>query len=155
KAETEWQFDFSAGLFFRAVLLQISDDQYILILTTHHIVSDAWSMGILTKEVWTLYNAYANGNPPDREDLPIQYADYATWQREWLQGEALDAQLSYWRKQLDSLPVLSLPTDHPRPAKQSFHGARVPITLPQSLTKAVNELSGHEGVTQFMTLLAA
>jgi amino acid adenylation domain-containing protein len=155
KAEAARQFDLSAGLFLRAVLLQISDDQHILILTTHHIVSDAWSMGILTKEVWTLYNAYANGNPPGREDLPIQYGDYAAWQREWLQGEALEGQLSYWRKQLDSLPVLSLPTDHPRPAKQSFHGARVPITLPQSLTTAVNELSRREGVTQFMTLLAA
>jgi amino acid adenylation domain-containing protein len=155
KAEAEWQFDFSEGLFFRAVLLQISNEQHILILTTHHIVADAWSMGILTKEIWTRYDAYANGKPVSLPELPVQYADYAAWQREWLQGEALEGQFSYWRKQLDSLPVLSLPTDHPRPAKQSFHGARVPITLPQSLTTAVNELSGREGVTQFMTLLAA
>jgi amino acid adenylation domain-containing protein len=155
KAEAERQFDLSAGLFFRAVLLQISDDQHILILTTHHIVSDAWSMGILTKEVWTRYNAYANGNPPDREDLPIQYADYAAWQRQWVQGDVLESQLSYWKEQLKELPILNLPTDYPRPVKQSFRGARQPLSLPESLTIAINELSGREGVTQFMMLLAA
>ena len=89
------------------------------------------------------------------QDLPVQYADYAVWQREWLQGEVLETQLSYWRKQLENLPVLNLPTDRPRPAKQSFRGARQPISLPESLTAAVNELSRREGVTQFMTLLAA
>ena len=155
KTEAEWQFDFSAGLFLRAVLLQISNDQHILILTTHHIVADAWSMGILTRELWTLYDAYANGRPSPLQDLAVQYADYAVWQREWLQAEALEAQLSYWRKQLENLPVLSLPTNHPRPAKQSFRGARQPLSLPESLTAAVNELSRREGVTQFMTLLAA
>jgi amino acid adenylation domain-containing protein len=155
KTEAEWQFDFSAGLFLRAVLLQISNDQHILILTTHHIVADAWSMGILTQELWTLYDAYANGRPSPLQELPIQYADYAFWQREWLQGEVLESQLSYWKEQLKELPILNLPTDHPRPAKQSFRGARKPLLLPESLTKAVNELSGREGVTQFMTLLAA
>jgi amino acid adenylation domain-containing protein len=155
RAEAEWQFDFSAGLFLRAVLLQISHDQHILVLTTHHTVSDAWSMGIFTWELWTLYETFANGRPSPMQDLPIQYADYAVWQREWLQGEVLETQLSYWRKQLENLPPLSLPTGHPRPAKQSFQGARVPITLPQSVTTAVNELSRREGVTQFMTLLAA
>ena len=156
KAEAERQFDFSAGLFLRAVLLQISNDQHILILTTHHIVADAWSMGILTQELWTLYDAYANGRPsPLQEELPIQYADYAFWQREWLQGDVLESQLSYWKEQLKELPVLNLPTDHPRPVKQSFRGARQPLSLPEALTKAVNELSRREGVTQFMTLLAA
>jgi amino acid adenylation domain-containing protein len=155
KAEAEWQFDFSAGLFVRAVLLQLSDDEHILILTTHHIVADAWSMGILTREVWTLYDAYAKGNPLDREDLPIQYADYAAWQRQWLQGDVLESQLSYWKEQLKELSILNCPTDYPRPVKQSFRGARQSLSLPESLTKAVNELSGREGVTQFMTLLAA
>ena len=155
RAEGERRLDFSAGLFLRAVLLQISGDQHILVLTTHHIVSDAWSMGILTRDLWTLYEAFAKGRPSPLEDRPIQYADYAVWQREWLQGEVLEAQLSYWRKQLENLPVLNLPTDHARPAKQSFRGARQPITLPQSLTTAVNELSRREGVTQFMTLLTA
>jgi amino acid adenylation domain-containing protein len=142
-------------LFFRAVLLQISNEQHVLILTTHHIVSDAWSIGILTKEIWTLYDAHANGSPSRRKDVPIQYADYAAWQREWLQGDVLESQLSYWKEQLKELPILNLPTDHPRPAKQSFRGARQPITLSESLTAAVNELSRREGVTQFMTLLAA
>jgi amino acid adenylation domain-containing protein len=155
KVEAERRFDFSAGLFLRAVLLQISNDEHILILTTHHIVADAWSMGILTRELWTLYDAYANRRPSPLQDPPVRYADYAVWQREWLQKEALEAQLSYWRKQLVNLPVLSLPTNHPRPEKQSFRGARQPLSLPESLTKAVNELSGREGATQFMTLLAA
>jgi amino acid adenylation domain-containing protein len=154
-AEGERQFDFSVGVFLRAVLLQIRNDEHILILTTHHIVSDAWSMGILTKEVWTLYDAYANGKPSPLQELPVQYADYAFWQREWLQGKALESQLSYWREQLKDLPILNLPTDHPRPVKQSFRGARQSLSLSESLTKAVNELSGREGVTQFMTLLAA
>jgi amino acid adenylation domain-containing protein len=154
RSEGERQFDLSAGLFFRAVLLKISDDQHILILTTHHIVSDAWSMGILTKEVWTLYDAYANGRPSPLQELPVQYTDYAVWQHEWLQGDVVESQLSYWKEQLRELPILDLPTDHPRPAKQSFRGARQPIALPESLTKAVNELSEREGVTQFMTLLA-
>jgi amino acid adenylation domain-containing protein len=155
RSEGERQLDFSAGLFLRALLLQISDDQHILVLTTHHIVSDAWSMGILTRELWTLYEAFAKGRPSPLEDLPIQYVDYAVWQREWLQGEVLETQLSYWRKQLENVSLLNLPTDHARPAKQSFRGARQPISLPESLTKAVNELSRREGVTQFMTLLAA
>ena len=155
KAERERQFDFSAGLFLRAVLLEMSDNQHILILTTHHIVSDAWSMGILTRELWTQYQSRANGKPLSLQELPVQYADYAVWQRERLQEEVLNDQLSYWRKQLENLPVLSLPTDHPRPAKQSFHGARQPISLTDSLTVAVNELSRHAGVTQFMILLAA
>jgi amino acid adenylation domain-containing protein len=155
RSEGERQLDFSAGLFLRALLLQISDDQHILVLTTHHIVSDAWSMGILTRELWAHYQARANGKPLSLQELPVQYADYAVWQREWLQGDVLEAQLSYWRKQLENIPMLNLPTDHPRPAKQSFRGARQPISLPQSLTTAVNELSRHEGVTQFMTLLAA
>jgi amino acid adenylation domain-containing protein len=155
KAEAQRPFEFSAGLFLRVVLLQTSDEQHILVLTTHHIVSDAWSMGILTKEIWILYDAYANGRPVSLAELPVQYADYAAWQREWLQGDVLESQLSYWKERLNELLVLNLPTDHPRPAKQSFRGARQPITLSESLTAAVNELSRREGVTQFMTLLAA
>jgi hypothetical protein len=154
RSEGEWQFDFSAGLFLRAVLLQISNDQHILILTTHHIMADAWSMGILTRELWTLYDALASERPSPLQELAVQYADYAAWQREWLQGDVLKSQLSYWKEQLKELPVLNLPTDHPRPVKQSFRGARQPLSLPQSLTIAVNELSRREGITQFMTLLA-
>ena len=153
--EARRPFDLVGGPLLRATLLHPHDDDHILILTTHHIVADAWSMGILTRELWTLYDAIANGRPYPLQDLAVQYADYAVWQRGWLQGEVIDAQLSYWRKKLDDLPVLNLPTDHARPAKQSFGGARQPVSLPESLTAAVNELSRREGVTQFMTLLAA
>jgi amino acid adenylation domain-containing protein len=153
--EADRPFDLCAGPLLRATLLRLRDDDHILILTTHHIVSDAWSMGIFTRELWTLYGAYANGRLSSLKELPVQYADYAVWQREWLQGEVLESQLSYWRKQLENLPVLNLPTDRPRPAQQSYLGARQPITLSESLTIAVNELSKREGVTQFMTLLAA
>ena len=154
KAEAERQFDVSAGLFLRAVLLQVSNDHHILILTTHHIVADAWSMGILTRELWTLYDALANKRTSPLQELAVQYADYAVWQREWLKGDVLESQLSYWKEQLKELPILNLPTDHPRTVKQSFRGARQPLSLPESLTTAVNELSRREGVTQFMTLLA-
>ena len=112
-------------------------------------------MGILTQELWTLYDAYDNRRSSPLRELPVQYADYAVWQREWLQGDVLESQLSYWKEQLRGIPVLNLPTDHPRPVKQSFRGARQPLSLPESLTAAVNELSRREGVTQFMTLLAA
>jgi amino acid adenylation domain-containing protein len=155
KAEGERQFDFSAGLFLRVVLLRVGDDEHILILTTHHIVSDAWSMGILTRELWDLYEAYTNRRRSPFGELPIQYADFAISQRDWLQGEVLESQLSYWKKQLDDIPVLNLPTNRPRPLRQSFHGDRYPITLPQPLTASINELSYGQGVTPFMTLLAA
>src|SRR5206468_11024347 len=97
---------------------------------------------------------YATGKPSPLRDLPVQYADYAIWQREWLQGDVLESQLSHWKKQLEDMPILNLPTDRPRPVLQSFRGARQPITLSESLTAAINELSRREGVTQFMTLLA-
>jgi amino acid adenylation domain-containing protein len=148
-------FDFSSGKFLQAALLRIANDEHTLVLTTHHIVSDAWSMGILTRELWSLYEAYAAGNSPPLRDHRIQYADFAVWQREWLQGEVLDRQVSYWKKRLKDLPKLNLPTDRPRPVRQSFHGARTPISLPEALTAAINELSNQSGVTPFMTLLAA
>jgi amino acid adenylation domain-containing protein len=154
RAEVEQQFDFSAGLLLRALLLRIGDEKHILILTTHHIVSDAWSMGILTWELWTLYDAYSNGRPSPLQDLAVQYADYALWQREWLEGEVLESQLSYWRQQLENLAVLNLPTDHARPAKQSFRGARQSVMLTERLTANLKELSRREGVTLFMVLLA-
>jgi amino acid adenylation domain-containing protein len=155
REEARRPFDLSKGLFLRATLLRRSDDDHVLIITTHHIVSDAWSMGILTRELWILYETYANENPSPFPELPVQYADYAVWQREWLQGAVLESQLAYWKKQLENIPIVNLPMDRPRPAKQSFRGAREPIALSESLTAAINELSRREAVTQFMTLLAA
>jgi amino acid adenylation domain-containing protein len=155
-AEAQRPFDLSEGLFLRCNLLRVRDEEQVLILTTHHIVSDAWSMGILFRELWTLYETFSNGKPSPFERLPVQYSDYAVWQRKWLQGEVLESQLSYWKHLLDSSPpMLNLPTDRPRPARQSFCGASMPVALSESLTEAINELSRREGVTQYMTLLAA
>ncbi|HET7392570.1 MAG TPA: condensation domain-containing protein, partial [Candidatus Binatia bacterium] len=151
----EKPFDFAAGKFLRAELLRLADDEQILILAAHHIVSDAWSMGILTRELWSLYEAYAAGKSFRLEELPVQYADFAVWQREYLQGHVLEAQLAYWKKQLSSLPNVNLPTDRLRPPQQSFRGARLSITLQEALTAAINNLSNECGVTPFMTLLAA
>ena len=111
-------------------------------------------MGILSRELWSLYRAYTEGEPSELEEPPIQYADFAVWQRQWLQGDALDSQIAYWKKHLADLPTLSLPTDRSRAPRPSYRGARVPITFPASLSAAINALSNECGVTPFMTLLA-
>jgi amino acid adenylation domain-containing protein len=127
-----------------------------LLFTTHHIISDVWSRGVLIREVAVLYQAFAEGGRSPLPDLPVQYADFAHWQRQWLQGEVLDAQLSYWKRRLAGSPsVLELPTDRPRPAVQSYRGADLAMALPEGLSKGVVDLSRREGVTLFMTLLAA
>ncbi|HLL70298.1 MAG TPA: amino acid adenylation domain-containing protein, partial [Pyrinomonadaceae bacterium] len=155
-AEAQLPFDLSRSPLWRATLLRVADDEHVLLLTMHHIISDAWSMGILIREVAALYEAYTRGQRSPLAELPIQYADYAHWQREWLEGERLEAQLSYWREQLaDSPKLLELPTDRPRPAVQRYHGASVPFTLSRELTEALQELGRREGATLFMTLLAA
>src|SRR3989442_1431631 len=121
----------------------------------HHIVSDGWSIGVLIKELSTLYTAYAQEQPSPLGELPIQYADYAVWQREWMQGEVLAEQLEYWREQLGGAPVVELPTDHARPAAQSFRGGKHSVLLSRSVSEQLKELSRREGVTLFMSLLAA
>jgi amino acid adenylation domain-containing protein len=149
-------FDLHYGPLVRAQLLRLAPTEHILIVTFHHIVADGWSGEILLQELNTLYNAYVAGQPPTLPELPVQYADYAVWQREWLQGEVLEKQLGYWRQQLaDAPPLLELPTDHPRPAVQTFKGNRYILELPPSLVEALRALSAREGVTLFMTLLAA
>ena len=154
KADLDCPFDLSTGLLLRSTLLRAGHQEHVLILMTHHAASDAWSMGILTRELWTLYQAYSNGNPSQLEPLPVQYSDYAVWQRDWLQGEVLKAQLSYWKEHLKNLPFLNLPTDRPRKPRQSFHGARLTIALRDELTSALNEMCHRHAVTPFMTLLA-
>src|ERR1043165_1381058 len=149
-------FDLSQGRLLRHTLLRLGAEEHVLLLTMHHIVSDGWSMEILTREVSTLYAAYASGQESPLAELPIQYADYAVWQREWLQGEVLDEQLGYWRKQLADAPaVLELPADRVRRAQQSHRGAHLRLQLSTELTSGLKQLSQHEGVTLFMTLLAA
>ena len=155
QSETGVPFDLAQGPLLRARLLRLAEKEHVLLLTLHHIVSDGWSMGVLMRDLSALYGASCQGEASPLPVLPVQYADYAIWQRERLQGEVLEKQLSYWREQLKDLPILDLPTDRPRPALQSFRGAQLHFELPATLTKGLEELSQRAGVTLFMTLLAA
>ena len=149
-------FDFAEGPPFRVVLLRLTDTAHVLLVTLHHIISDGWSIGVFKRELDALYTAYSAELPSPLPELPIQYADYAVWQREWLQGAALDTQLAYWKEHLTGAPpLLMLPTDHPRPPIQSFRGAIHPFDLPPDLTDKLTVLARQEGVTLFMVLLAA
>ena len=127
----------------------------MLLVTMHHIVSDGWSMGVLVRELGALYEAFALGQPSPLSPLPIQYADYALWQRELLQGARLEAELGYWKRQLAGLGALSLPTDRPRPPQPSFRGGRVGLELGAERTAGLEALSQAQGVTLYMTLLGA
>ena len=147
-------FDLAAGPLFRALLLQQADDDHLLVMTLHHIISDGWSIKVLLRELWTLYDAFRAGASPALEPLPIQYADFAAWQREWLQGERLERQLTYWKTQLENgAASLELPADRPRPPVQSFHGAQEKRVLSAPLSASLRDLSRSQGVTLFMTLL--
>ncbi|TCP59425.1 amino acid adenylation domain-containing protein [Tumebacillus sp. BK434] len=149
-------FDLFKGPLLRGGLIRLSEQEHLLFLNMHHIISDGWSLGVLVQEIGALYTAFAAGLPSPLPELPIQYGDFADWQNEWLQGEVLDEQLSYWRRQLDGeLPVLQLPTDRPRPPVQTFNGSSHAFQLSQELTVKLNELSRREGTTLFITLLAA
>ncbi|HEX6292480.1 MAG TPA: amino acid adenylation domain-containing protein [Herpetosiphonaceae bacterium] len=154
--EARRPFDLQHGPLLHAALLRLDDAEHVLILTLHHIVADGWSLGVLLREMAALYQAQIDGTAPALPDLPVQYADYAIWQRTWLRGEVLEAQLGYWRGKLAGAPsALDLPTDRPRPAVQTFNGAIHTFTLPAELSTALSALSQREGVTLFMTLLAA
>ncbi|MFN6153013.1 MAG: amino acid adenylation domain-containing protein [Dolichospermum sp.] len=148
-------FDLASGSLLRATLVVLSETEHILLICMHHIVSDEWSIGVFIQEVATFYNAYAQGQSANAAPLPIQYADFAIWQRQWLVGEVLQSQLSYWKQQLADAPaLLSLPTDRPRPAVQKFVGAYQEFALSVELTQGLMQLSQQQGVTLFMTLLA-
>lgn len=154
--ERQQPFDLARGPLIRALLVALGEQEHALLLTLHHIVSDGWSMGILCREMQTLYDAFASGTPAPLPALPVQYADFSVWQREHLEGEALDEQLSYWRTQLANVSsVLELPSDRRRPEIASFRGGRVTFDLPVELTQQLKTLSQREGVTLFMVLLAA
>jgi hypothetical protein len=155
REEAQTPFDLERGPLIRVRLLRLSDTEHWLLLTLHHIVTDGWSWGVLVRELSALYAAHRQGEASALPALPVQYADYAVWQREWLQGEVLEQQLGYWKPMLAELPVLKLPTDRPRPAVPSFRGGRVTFTLDAGLTAELRGLSRREGVTLFMTLLAA
>ncbi len=149
-------FDLAQGPLFRAFLLRLDTGEHLLTVAMHHIVSDGWSDGILFRELEALYEAYHNGESSPLAELPIQYADFAVWQRKWLQGEVLERQLSYWREQLAGAPpLLELPTDRPRPPLQTYRGAGQSLLLPTTLADSLRAVSRQERVTLFMTLLAA
>lgn len=154
--ETQRPFDLVSGPLIRARLMRLKANEQVLLVTMHHIISDGWSQTVLLNELGALYEAAVAGRTSPLPELSIQYADFAEWQREWLQGAVLDQQLDYWRKHLRGAPPsLELPTDRPRPAVQSFNGARYSFALSRDLTARLLELSRREDATPFMTLLAA
>ncbi|HLL49013.1 MAG TPA: condensation domain-containing protein, partial [Longimicrobiaceae bacterium] len=154
--EARRHFDLSAGPLFRGLLLRLSAEEHVLLLCMHHVVSDGWSMGVLQREISALYGAFSRGGPSPLPDLPVQYPDYALWQRARLSGEALDRQLAYWRERLAGAPaVLDLPTDRPRPIMQVYHGAVHQGRLPGELRRELRALAQREGGTLFMVLIAA
>jgi amino acid adenylation domain-containing protein len=154
--EARRPFELAHGPLLRALLLRLSGQEYLLLLTMHHIVSDGWSDGILLRELWALYRAFAAGQPSPLAGLSIQYGDFAAWQRAWLQGEVLEAQLAYWRKHLGGAPtLLELPSDRPRPRVHTSAGHGQPLTVPPGLLQSIEGLCHAQGVTLFMALLAA
>ncbi len=140
----------------RAMLFRLMPEDHIIVVTMHHIISDGWSSQVFLAEMAALYQSFKTGKPSPLPALSIQYADFAYWQRNWLQGEVLEQQLNYWKQQLADCPdLLELPTDFPRPAVQTSNGAHLPFALPKALAEKLNRLSRQEGATLFMTLLAA
>ncbi|MCE0464976.1 non-ribosomal peptide synthetase, partial [Pseudomonas uvaldensis] len=149
-------FDLSRGPLIRGRLLRLSDDEHILLITQHHIISDGWSVGVLVRELAALYRAFSQQQPDPLPALPIQYADYAAWQHQALKGERLDRQADFWREHLKGAPaLLSLPTDRPRPATQSYRGGDVPVEIPAALRERLERFCQAHNVTLFMALLSA
>ncbi|HEX6042686.1 non-ribosomal peptide synthetase [Longimicrobium sp.] len=155
-AEAAAPFDLAAGPLLRSTLVRLWDDEHALLFTLHHVISDGWSTGVLAREVSALYAAFAEGREPALPPLPVQYADYAAWQRAWLAGPVLDAQLAWWRARLAGAPpLLDLPTDRPRGPVAAARAGTAPFALGCAETEALQALARREGATLFMTLLAA
>jgi len=148
-------FDLANGPLLRITLLRLFAEEHVVLYTMHHIISDGWSMSVVGREVAALYEAFSEGRPSPLAELPLQYADYAVWQRNYLQGEVLEKQLDFWRKYLSDAPaMLAVPTDRPRPRVQTFNGASYKFELSEDLSEGLRALSRREGTTLFMTLLA-
>ncbi|MEW5929248.1 MAG: amino acid adenylation domain-containing protein [Gemmatimonadota bacterium] len=148
-------FDLARGPLLRALLVRLGGAEWVLAFTMHHVVSDGWSMGVLVREIAALYGAFSQGRPSPLPELPLQYGDFAAWQRDWLAGERLDEQLRYWRERLDGAPPrLELPTDHPRRQELGATESGRPFEIPAETTRALRELGRRQGATLFMTLLA-
>ncbi|HEX2094446.1 MAG TPA: amino acid adenylation domain-containing protein, partial [Longimicrobiaceae bacterium] len=155
EAEALRPFDLAAGPLLRCHLLRLQQQEHVLLFTLHHVVSDGWSTGVLVREVSTLYEGYARGEEPRLPELPVQYADYAAWQRSWLSGAVLEAQLAYWRERLAGAPpLLELPTDHPRLAGWSTRGGSLGFGLSAALSQGLRALGRREGATLHMVVLA-
>jgi non-ribosomal peptide synthetase component F len=154
-AEVRTPFDLARGPLLRTTLLRLTLQEHMVLLTMHHIVSDGWSAGVLIRDLAAFYAARVTGQPVALPALPIQYADYALWQQDWLRGDVLDTQVAYWRRQLADAPTLDLPLDRPRPPVQTFRGVLKTRGLPPSLHAPLQTLSQRAGATLFMTLLAA
>jgi amino acid adenylation domain-containing protein len=154
--ETQTPFDLQHEPLMRPFLVRLEPEEHLLLISVHHIAFDGWSRGILTKELSVLYKAFSSGQPSPLPELPIQYADYALWQQEWLKGAALERQLNYWKKQLEGSPsLLAFPTSRPRPVRQSYRGQTIMFALPRTLLDQLYRLCRIEGVTLFMVLAAA
>src|SRR5579871_2685752 len=154
--EARVPFSLADGPLIRCLLVRMDAEEHRLVVVMHHIITDGWSQGVFLQELTALYNAFSMDAPSPLPALPIQYADYAVWQREWLRGEALERQLSYWKEHLSGAPaLLELPTDHPRPPVQTFQGASQHRKLSAQLTQQIKALAQREGSTLFMTLLSA
>src|SRR5262249_43526803 len=148
-------FDLEVGPLIRGRLIRLAEKEYALLITMHHIVSDGWSMGVFVHELNTLYAAFVRGEEDPLPALEVQYADYAVWQRQWMEGEILQRQAEYWRRTLEGSPaLLEVPADHARPAQQDHAGAFAGLVLDEELTAGLKELSKRHGTTLYMTLLA-
>jgi amino acid adenylation domain-containing protein len=154
-ADSRTPFDLAVGPPVRWTLIRLGDEDWYLLVNLHHIVADGWSLGILFRELGALYGAACEGRAPELKPLPIQYPDYAVWQRERLNGAALEQELEWWRSRLEGAPTLALPTDRPHPPVQSFRGGTVGFSLPAEIALRVDELAREEGATPFMVFLAA
>ncbi|HEY4284243.1 MAG TPA: amino acid adenylation domain-containing protein [Chthoniobacterales bacterium] len=148
-------FDLAKGPLLQTTLVRLAPERHLLLFNMHHVVSDDWSLGVLCRELSALYAEFVTGAPANLPDLPIQYADYAICQRKWLQGNELERQLGYWRERLEESPTIALPTDFPRPPKQTYVGARHPFKLPPEITARLKSFNRKHHTTPFMTLLAA
>jgi len=154
--ECQRSFDLTRSPLMRATLVALGQHDHVLVMMMHHIIGDVWSVRVVMKELAALYEAFSAGRPSPLPELPIQYCDYSTWQREWLQGEALQSQLAYWKQKLVGMPeALELPTDRPRPPVQSIWGAKHFLKIPGQLTGTLRAIAQEEKASLFMTLLAA
>ncbi|RCH64527.1 amino acid adenylation domain-containing protein [Streptomyces sp. SDr-06] len=154
REEAAAPFDLERGPLTRGRLVMLEAERHVLLLTLHHIIADGWSMSVLNRELGALYAAFTAGAENPLSALPVQYADYAAWQRQWLSEDAAESQRAHWRKALTEAPaLLELPTDRPRPAEQDYRGAQVPVTLDEELTAALRALGKQNGSTLFKTVL--